>query len=161
MLAKRKGISVNTYQNCYGDRVVCHGEYDAESIRTKCKTRQHTNVPKPSLLMTINDVNFSRAVSFSDMQCRSQTMVSNFFDARSVPREDWPAIQELVRQFETVVVENHPAFCGAPVFEFQQGLVGQLEVAVGLETIHPEILPWLNKQMTPTGCPSPTESKSS
>ena len=73
---------------------------------------------------------------------------SNFFDARSVPREDWPAIQELVRQFETVVVENHPAFCGSPVFEFQQGLVGQLEVAVGLETIHPEILPWLNKQMT-------------
>ena len=82
-LVSGKGISVNTYQNCYGDRVVCHGEYDAESIRTKCKTRQHTNVPKPSLLMTINDVNFSRAVSFSDMQCRSQTMVSNFFDARS------------------------------------------------------------------------------
>ncbi len=73
---------------------------------------------------------------------------SNFFDQRAVPVEDWDGICQLVQNFETVIVENHPAFCGKALFEFQSRLPTQLEVAVGLETIHPEVLPWLNKQMS-------------
>ena len=50
--------------------------------------------------------------------------------------------------FETVIVENHPGLCGKRVYDFQHGLAGQLEIALGLETVHPQVLPWLNKQMT-------------
>ncbi len=73
---------------------------------------------------------------------------SNFFDKRAVPFEDWPAICELVQKFETVVVENHPALNRDHPSKFQSQISGQLEVAMGLETIHPQVLPWLNKQMT-------------
>ena len=72
----------------------------------------------------------------------------NFFDKKAVPINDWPEIAKLVSNFQTVIVENHPAFCNDHVFQFQELISGQLEVAIGLETTHPLILPWLNKRMT-------------
>jgi archaeosine synthase beta-subunit len=75
----------------------------------------------------------------------------NFFDAKAIPREDWPAIVERVRGFRSVIVENHPKLCGDACFEFRDMLAAhdvELEIAIGLETIHPEVLPRLNKQMT-------------
>ena len=54
----------------------------------------------------------------------------------------------MVSNFQTVIVENHPVFCHDQVFQFQELISGQLEVAIGLETTHPLILPWLNKRMT-------------
>lgn len=73
----------------------------------------------------------------------------NFFDARAIPPADLPVIAERVRGFENVIVENHPRLCTAAVPRFQHLLEGTpLEMALGLETIHPEILPQLNKQMT-------------
>ncbi len=72
----------------------------------------------------------------------------NFFDPLAIPVADYPAIAERVRDFQTVIVENHPRLCGDRVWDFQQRLSGRLEVALGLETVHPEILPRLNKQMT-------------
>ena len=72
----------------------------------------------------------------------------NFFDAQAIPHEDWPAIARLVGGFERVIVENHPRFVGPRCEEFQQLLGTELEVAMGLETVHPEVLPRLNKSMT-------------
>ena len=75
----------------------------------------------------------------------------NFFDAKAIPREDWPAIVERVKGFRSVIVENHPKLCGDACFEFRDMLAAhdvELEIAIGLETIHPEVLPRLNKQMT-------------
>lgn len=72
----------------------------------------------------------------------------NFFDVQAIPPEDWPAIANLVRGFETVIVENHPKLCTSKCVEFQQMLGTELEVALGLETVHPEVLPRLNKGMT-------------
>ena len=75
----------------------------------------------------------------------------NFFDAKAIPKEDWPAIVERVRGFKSVIVENHPKLCGDGCFEFQDMLAArgvELEIALGLETVHPEVLPRLNKQMT-------------
>jgi hypothetical protein len=72
----------------------------------------------------------------------------SFFDPRAIPPEDYPAIAERVRSFERVIVENHPALVGEAAVRFRD-LVGRpLEVAMGLETVHPEILPKLNKRMT-------------
>lgn len=73
---------------------------------------------------------------------------SNFFDPRAVPKADLPVIARLVSDRQRVVVENHPALCQTQVADFAGLLAGQLEVAMGLETVHPEILPWLGKRMT-------------
>lgn len=72
----------------------------------------------------------------------------NFFDPGAIPRADWSAIADRVRRFDTVIVENHPKLCRASCAEFQQLCGTQLEIAMGLETSHPETLAMLNKQMT-------------
>jgi radical SAM enzyme (TIGR01210 family) len=75
----------------------------------------------------------------------------NFFDAKAIPREDWSAIVERARGFRSVIVENHPKLCGPSCLDFRDRLAGhgvELEIAIGLETVHPTVLPRLNKQMT-------------
>lgn len=73
----------------------------------------------------------------------------NFFDTKAIPPADHPEIARLLDNYETVLVENHPKLCNDSVINFQNMLTGQLEVAMGLESIHPEVLPKLNKQITP------------
>lgn len=74
----------------------------------------------------------------------------NFFDRRAIPVEDHAAIARRVASFRTVIVENHPRLCGDGCLRFRDLLpdTTTLEIALGLETVHPEILPRLNKQMT-------------
>lgn len=72
----------------------------------------------------------------------------NFFDAQAIPPEDHAAIAERVRTFETVIVENHPRLCGNACRDFRQRLSGEFEIAMGLESVHPDVLPRLNKRMT-------------
>lgn len=72
----------------------------------------------------------------------------NFFDPRAIPVEDHPRIAELVQGFQTVIVENHPRMTDARAVEFRQRIPGEFEVALGLETMHPDVLPRLNKGMT-------------
>ena len=73
----------------------------------------------------------------------------SFFDPRAIPPEDYPAIVALVRGFERVIVECHPALVSERCGHFQKQLSTQLEIAMGLETVHPEALEKLNKRMTP------------
>ena len=72
----------------------------------------------------------------------------SFFDPRAIPVEDYPRIASLSSEFENVLVESHTAFIGEECVEFSRILSGQLQVAIGLETVHPEILPVLNKGMS-------------
>lgn len=72
----------------------------------------------------------------------------SFFDPRAIPPDDFPAIAERLRTFERVIVESHPALVGEAAARFSDLLDAPLEVAMGLETVHPEILPKLNKRMT-------------
>ena len=98
----------------------------------------------------------------------------NFFDHQAIPAEDYGNIARRVAGFRTVIVENHPKLCGAACVKFRDLLVEsakrrsperrvrttacsdenreyeapQLEVALGLETVHPDVLPRMNKQMT-------------
>lgn len=72
----------------------------------------------------------------------------NFFDVRAVPPDDHPAIATRLERFERVIVENHPKLCGDACLRFRDLCRRPLEVALGLETIHPEVLPRLNKGMT-------------
>ena len=72
----------------------------------------------------------------------------SFFDASAIPPQDYTQIAALVSGFERVIVESHPALIGDRCFAFQRLVRGQLEVAMGLETAHPEVLAKLNKRMT-------------
>jgi archaeosine synthase beta-subunit len=72
----------------------------------------------------------------------------SFFDTRAIPFEDHAAIATRVRDFERVIVENHPAFTGDACLRFRDRLRGGFEVAMGLETAHPQVLAGLNKRMT-------------
>lgn len=72
----------------------------------------------------------------------------NFFDSRAIPPGDRAGIASRLKGFETVIIENHPRLCGPDTRAFAALLQGRLEVAMGLETVHPEVLPRLNKQMT-------------
>jgi len=70
---------------------------------------------------------------------------SNYFEPRAVPPEDDPEIAGLLRPFAGTVVECHPRLVGRRCFELAERLEGRLQVAVGLETVHPEALARLNK----------------
>lgn len=72
---------------------------------------------------------------------------SNFFDHRAVPAEDLPRIAELAIPFAAVTVESHANTIGQPTLDFAALLSGRLEVAVGLETIHPVAAAHLNKRL--------------
>jgi len=76
---------------------------------------------------------------------------SNFFDARAVPVDDWAELASLSRQFGGVTVESHASMVGARTLEFSRMLDGaRLEVAIGLETIHPAAMEQLNKRLSLT-----------
>lgn len=84
---------------------------------------------------------------------------SNFFDQRAVPEEDEEAIVELLGPFAQGIVECHPRLVGERAERFARRLAAlprangngggaRLQVAMGLETIHPTALPRLGKAMT-------------
>jgi radical SAM enzyme (TIGR01210 family) len=72
----------------------------------------------------------------------------SFFDPHAIPPQDYRAIAQRANRFDRVIVENHPALTGDACLHFRDLLRGRLEVAMGLETAHPEVLAKLNKRMT-------------
>jgi radical SAM enzyme (TIGR01210 family) len=72
----------------------------------------------------------------------------SFFDQRAIPPQDYSAIALRANGFERLIVENHPALVGDACLRFRDLLSGRLEVAIGLETAHAEVLGRLNKRMT-------------
>ena len=72
---------------------------------------------------------------------------SNFFDTRAVPVTDLPTIAALTAPFAGVTVESHASTIGPHVAAFAHQVAGRLEVAIGLETIHPLAATQLNKRL--------------
>jgi radical SAM enzyme (TIGR01210 family) len=72
----------------------------------------------------------------------------SFFDPRAIPPTDYCAIAAQLGSFTRVIVESHPALIESACLRFREMLSGRLEVAMGLETVHPDALPRLNKRMT-------------
>jgi hypothetical protein len=80
----------------------------------------------------------------------------SFFDPRAVPIDDYDGVAVAVAGLSRVIVESHPALVGARTRRFLEalhrhqtaGVLPALEVAIGLETAHPEALERLNKKMT-------------
>jgi radical SAM enzyme (TIGR01210 family) len=72
----------------------------------------------------------------------------SFFDAQAIPETEDAVIAERLTKFERVIIESHPVLIGDRCLRFRDRLSGQLEVALGLETVHPEALEKLNKRVT-------------
>jgi radical SAM enzyme (TIGR01210 family) len=81
----------------------------------------------------------------------------SFFDPRAVPESDYDAIAAATAGFDRVIVESHPSLVGDRTARWLEathrsanasGTPPTLEVAMGLETVHPEALDKLNKRMT-------------
>ena len=84
----------------------------------------------------------------------------SFFDPRAIPVDDYGEIARRAQSFERLIVECHPSLIGPRLVSFLELLRSSradgsdserktdLEVALGLETAHPEALASLNKGMT-------------
>jgi radical SAM enzyme (TIGR01210 family) len=72
----------------------------------------------------------------------------SFFDPQAIPPADYGAIAQRANRFERVIVENHPALTDDACLHFRDLISGKLEIAMGLETTHPQVLAALNKRMT-------------
>ena len=77
----------------------------------------------------------------------------SFFDPAAIPPAEDDDIAALVSGFDRVIVEAHPGFLTGAYAErclrFRDRIgPARLEVAIGLETAHPETLARLNKRMT-------------
>jgi radical SAM enzyme (TIGR01210 family) len=70
----------------------------------------------------------------------------SFFDPAAIPPADYAAIAGKLGFASHVVVESHPLLVGDPARVLRDLLSGSLEVALGLETAHPEVLEKLNKK---------------
>jgi archaeosine synthase beta-subunit len=96
----------------------------------------------------------AKAVSLASMKLYN---AGSFFDARAVPEQDYEEIAASLAGLSRVIVESHPALIGGRVDRLL-GALGRhrdagsdptrLEVAMGLETAHPEALDRLNKRFT-------------
>lgn len=71
----------------------------------------------------------------------------SFFDPAAIPPDDYAAIADRIAFAENIVVESHPRLVGERTRRLRDLLDGSLEVALGLETAHPEVLERLNKQL--------------
>jgi radical SAM enzyme (TIGR01210 family) len=124
-----------------------------------CDLWQHTttsDTPPGALVRQMDEALASlRGLSPMPSQIKLYN-AGSFFDARAVPEADDEAIAARLGGFERVIVESHPALIGRRLQRFLDALergagagVGpRLEVAMGLETAHPEALERLNKRFT-------------
>jgi radical SAM enzyme (TIGR01210 family) len=116
-----------------------------------CDLWQHTT-PRGQFTEPIAD-QIRRALAGTEGQGRDWAKLYNagsFFDAGAIPSAELPGIAELCRPFARVIVECHPTLVRPPVLAFRDQIrPAQLEVALGLETAHPETLAKLNKGITP------------
>jgi hypothetical protein len=96
------------------------------------------------------------AVTRADVSRIKLYNAGSFFDPRAVPPADYGEVAAATRRYERVIVESHPALIGARTSALRDALAARsaggastaLEVAMGLETVHPLALDRLNKRMS-------------
>ncbi len=73
----------------------------------------------------------------------------SFFDEKAIPVSEYKEIATLVSHLDSVIVECHPKLIDERCLKFRDMIRPELQVALGLETVNPDILQKLNKKMTP------------
>jgi archaeosine synthase beta-subunit len=127
---------------------------------TMCDLWQHTiteNTPRGAIAAQVGAARgelLARPTPITQLKLYN---AGSFFDPRAVPEIDYDDVAIALDGLACIVVESHPAFIGSRVDRFLDALnrhatsamgAGRLEVAMGLETAHPEALDRLNKRMT-------------
>jgi radical SAM enzyme (TIGR01210 family) len=73
----------------------------------------------------------------------------SFFDPEAIPGTDLSRIAELLTGKHSVIIECHPRFVDDRCIGFAKAIApAKLEVAIGLETVDPEVLPRIKPSMT-------------
>lgn len=103
--------------------------------------------PTPAGALTQQLTNVLSAIDGPFPQRLKLYNASNFFDQQAVPVGDLPGIAALTRDFTAVTVESHANMVGPRTLDFAQQISGRLEVAMGLETIHPVASRHINKRL--------------
>jgi radical SAM enzyme (TIGR01210 family) len=119
-------------------------------------TLTQDRTPIGSLASQIADLN--RQVDALPPQARPREWLklynaANFFDPANVDPGEYPAILKQCEGFERLVVENHASLLSSSktqqlVRRFRDGFDGELELALGLESIEPSAMRCLNKSMS-------------
>lgn len=128
-----------------------------------CDLWKHTlpETPPPGAIPEQIDHALARLGSGSPLCQLKLYNAGSFFDPQAIPPADHAAIAARGAAFERVTVECHPALVGESVVRFRDLLAAhaarpvrpppahpRLEVAMGLETVHPQVLARLNKRMS-------------
>jgi radical SAM enzyme (TIGR01210 family) len=124
-----------------------------------CDLWRHTNLDDTPAGAIAAQVAFARhSVIGSNDRVTAMKLYNagSFFDPRAVPEGDYNAVACALSGLARVIVESHPALVGARTRRFIDTLrrsstgarsAPDLEVAMGLETAHPEALDRLHKRM--------------
>ena len=73
----------------------------------------------------------------------------SFFDPQAIPSGDLPRIAGLLAGKRSAIVECHPRFVDDRCISFAEAIAPvKLEIAVGLETVDPDVLPRIKSNMT-------------
>ena len=73
----------------------------------------------------------------------------SFFDPEAIPGVDLPRIAELLVGKRSAIVECHPRFVDDRCISFAKAIAPvKLEIAIGLETVDPDLLPRIKPSMT-------------
>jgi radical SAM enzyme (TIGR01210 family) len=73
----------------------------------------------------------------------------SFFDSEAIPSADLPRIAQLLTGKRSAIVECHPRFVDERCVSFAKAIAPvKLEIAIGLETVDPEVLPRIKPSMT-------------
>jgi archaeosine synthase beta-subunit len=124
---------------------------------TMCDLWQHTieaDTPRGAIPAQIEAARHELRRSAPEVTTLKLYNAGSFFDPRAVPEADYDAIASALAGLEHVIVESHPALIGARLDAFADALrrhgfsPADLEVAMGLETVHSVALDALNKRFT-------------
>ncbi len=73
----------------------------------------------------------------------------SFFDPEAIPSADLPRIAQLLTGKRSAIVECHPRFVDERCISFAKAIAPvKLEIAIGLETVDPDLLPRIKPSMT-------------
>ena len=91
----------------------------------------------------------SALVNLPDTSCVKLYNAGSFFDPQAIPSGDLPRIAELLAGKRCAIVECHPRFVDDRCISFAKAIAPvKLEIAMGLETVDPEVLPRIKSSMT-------------
>ncbi len=128
-----------------------------------CDLWQHTtesDTPPGAIARQVADARKRLDASHDLVSQMKLYNAGSFFDPRAVPEGDYDAIAAGLSGLTRVIVESHPSLVGARTRHFLEALQRHrtpgmappaLEVAMGLETAHPDALEKLHKKMTVDG----------